>query len=115
HPNIPRAIREVDGPWRSDYPRSMLPFLALLLQSGHPIADPAKRVVESTVGRVADTRLFAAMDVEGFTKDDRTAKILLKALGARSSSARSRSVSGCSKSSRTRRRKSTSPTRSGAT
>lgn len=61
----------------------MLPFLALLLQAGHPVVDPAQRTDEEVVGRVADTRLFVRMVVPGFTRDDRTAKILQKALGAR--------------------------------
>jgi hypothetical protein len=60
----------------------MLPFLALLLQSGVPVADPAQRV-EEIVGRVASTKLLVRMDVPGFTKDDRTARILQQALGAR--------------------------------
>jgi tetratricopeptide (TPR) repeat protein len=60
----------------------MLPILALLLQSGAPVADPAQRVGE-IFGRIPSTKLFVRMDVAGFTKDDRTAKILQQALGAR--------------------------------
>src|SRR5689334_21561822 len=62
------------------YPLRMLPFLALCLQA----AAPAKTAPDNEVlGRVPASALVVRMEVPGFTRDDKTAKLLQKALGAR--------------------------------
>jgi hypothetical protein len=80
----------------------MLPILAPLLpvvlavgvaqKPPTPVTAPASpapsvaapsAAASDVLGRVPNTRLFLRLDVPGFTKDDRTAKILQQALGLR--------------------------------
>jgi hypothetical protein len=61
---------------------SMLLFLSLAGSFQEKPA-PVPAAANDVVGRIAGTRLVARLDIPGFTRDDRTAKILQQALGAR--------------------------------
>jgi tetratricopeptide (TPR) repeat protein len=61
---------------------SMLLFASVALLAQEKPA-PVPAAANDVVGRIAGTRLFARLDVPGFTRDDRTAKLLQQALGAR--------------------------------
>lgn len=64
-----------------------LPLLSVLQKPPTPVAPPASPVpsaaTSDVLGRIPNTRLFLRLDVPGFTKDDRTAKLLQQALGPR--------------------------------
>ena len=67
----------------------LLPWLLCVLQSGAPPVSPGApaQTVQSLpvelTGCVPDTRLFARLEVRGFTPEERHAKLMQRALGPR--------------------------------